>query len=326
MALLRSPGTGRDSSDPAATVLRLAVMLQAGVSPARSWDMLGETGDVTAGRVVAATRSGAPTATAIAACAEPSSRPGRFGARPVRTAAWADVAAAWQVATTVGAPLADTLRGFSRALRDAEEAADDVRVALAEPTSTARLMAWLPLVGVALAAAFGFDTFSALTRSPVGVACLVGGLLLTLAAHRWNAVLVRRASGAPEIPGMTAELLAIALSGGVSVPRARDLVDGALAGRDRSQDDTADEALALSRRAGVPAVEMLRASAALARHRARVDGRLRAARLSARLLIPLGVCTLPAFLLLGVAPMMLGVLGAVPLEVAPLAPTSPSLP
>ena len=230
------------------------------------------------------------------------------------------------MATTVGAPLADTLRGFSRALRDAEEAADDVRVALAEPTSTARLMAWLPLVGVALAAAFGFDTFSALTRSPVGVACLVGGLLLTLAAHRWNAVLVRRASGAPEIPGMTAELLAIALSGGVSVPRARDLVDGALAGRDRSQDDTADEALALSRRAGVPAVEMLRASAALARHRARVDGRLRAARLSARLLIPLGVCTLPAFLLLGVAPMMLGVLGAVPLEVAPPAPTSPSLP
>ena len=72
--------------------------------------------------------------------------------------------------------------------------------------------------------------------------------------------------------------------------------------------------LALSRSAGVPAVELLRASAALARHRARVDGRLRAARLSSRLLLPLGVCTLPAFLLLGVAPMLLSVMSTMPLS------------
>ena len=32
------------------------------------------------------------------------------------------------------------------------------------------------------------------------------------------------------------------------------------------------------------------------------------ARLSSRLLLPLGVCTLPAFLLLGVAPMLLSVM------------------
>ena len=66
----------------------------------------------------------------------------------------------------------------------------------------------------------------------------------------------------------------------------------------------------------MPAVELLRASAALARHRARVDGRLRAARLSSRLLLPLGVCTLPAFLLLGVAPMLLSVMSTMPLSSA----------
>ena len=82
------------------------------------------------------------------------------------------------------------------------------------------------------------------------------------------------------------------------------------AGPDR---DT-DAVLALSRTAGVPAVELLRASASLARHRARVDGRLRAARLSSRLLLPLGVCTLPAFLLLGVAPMLLSVMSTMPLS------------
>ena len=73
--------------------------------------------------------------------------------------------------------------------------------------------------------------------------------------------------------------------------------------------------LALSRAAGVPAIELLRASAAHTRHRARVDGRLRAARLSTRLLLPLGVCTLPAFLLLGVAPMLLSVLTTMPLSI-----------
>ena len=79
-------------------------------------------------------------------------------------------------------------------------------------------------------------------------------------------------------------------------------------------DPSTEEVLVLARTAGVPAVELLRASAALARHRARIDGRLRAAQLSSRLLLPLGVCTLPAFLLLGVAPMMLGVMSAIPLS------------
>ena len=68
------------------------------------------------------------------------------------------------------------------------------------------------------------------------------------------------------------------------------------------------EVLRLSQRAGIPAAELLKATAALARHRARIDGRLRAARLSSRLLLPLGICTLPAFLLLGVAPMLLSVM------------------
>jgi tight adherence protein B len=75
-----------------------------------------------------------------------------------------------------------------------------------------------------------------------------------------------------------------------------------------------DAVLALSRTAGVPAVELLRASAAHARQRSRIEGRLRAARLSSRLLIPLGVCTLPAFLLLGVAPMLLSVMSTMSLS------------
>ena len=163
-----------DRADPAGTVLRLAVMLQAGVGPARSWEMLAAAGDIAAVRVMAAVSDGGDLATAIASSAAGPPHRRRDPGASERAAAWGDVAAAWRVATTVGAPLAASLRGLSVALRDAEEAADDVRVALAEPRATARLMGWLPAVGVVLAAAFGFDTFAALTRSPQRVAS--GGL------------------------------------------------------------------------------------------------------------------------------------------------------
>lgn len=280
------------------TVLRLAVLLQAGVAPTRAWEHLADAGDPAAGRVAHEAAAGRPLADAIA-CAGGESGDGRT---------WAEVAAAWRVATTVGAPLAESLRGLATALRDAQEAADDVRVALAEPAGTARLMGWLPLVAVALGAALGFDTFGVLVGEPVGLACLAAGIALIVAARRWTGALVRRATAEGGIPGHGAELLAIALSGGVSIERASKLVLEA----GSEADAATDGVLALSRTAGVPAVELLRASAELARHRARIDGRLRAAKLSSRLLLPLGVCTLPAFLLLGVAPMMLSVMSTMP--------------
>ncbi|MGA7149427.1 MAG: type II secretion system F family protein [Microbacterium sp.] len=292
------------------TVLRLAVLLQAGVAPAKAWTFLAESGDPAALGVVTAMNDGMPLADAIAAVAVARSPRRRWSrARQPDTApAWQEVAAAWRVATIVGAPLAESLRGFAGALRDGQEAADDVRVALAEPAGTARLMGWLPLVAVGLGAALGFDTFGVLLGHPVGLACLAAGIALILAAGRWSTVLVRRAQAETGLAGHGSELLAIALSSGVSIERARTITRDAGADADAST----DAVLALSRTAGVPAVELLRASAAMARHRARIDGRLRAARLSSRLLLPLGICTLPAFLLLGVAPMLLSVISAMP--------------
>lgn len=295
--------------DVAETVLRLAVLLQAGLAPVRAWEHLANEGDPAATHVVASIVRGMPLPAAIA-----TAGPG----------AWPEVGSACQVAAVVGAPLAQCLRGLAIALRDAQEAADDVRVALAEPAGTARLMSWLPLVAVGLGAALGFDTFGTLFSEPLGLACLAGGAALIVVASRWTARLVRRAQSADGVPGLDAELMAIALSGGVSIDRARAVVRDAsdLRGADpaavasppeaaegaRTRPDDVDAVLALSRTAGVPAVELLRASAAHARHRARIDGRLRVARLSSRLLLPLGVCTLPAFLLLGVAPMLLSVM------------------
>lgn len=276
------------------TVLKLAVLLQAGVTPDRAWEHLADTGDVAARRIHERRRSGTALTEAIS---ETGTGAG----------AWRDVGAAWEVATVVGAPLAPSLRGLAGALRDAQEAADEVRVALAEPTGTARLIGWLPLLGVVLGLLLGFDTIGILTTHPLGIACLIAGVILVLIARRWTAALARRARPPDGIPGLDGELLSIALSGGVSIDRAMSLVAAACGA---TPAPATVSLLELSGRAGVPAVELLRAAAALARHQARVDARLRAAKLATRLLVPLGVCTLPAFLLLGVGPMFLSVLSS----------------
>ena len=291
MVLRRRAVTARAD---AGTVLRLAVLLQAGVAPADAWRYLAEAGDAAALAVTERLATGGDVPAAIDALA-----------------GWRDVAAAWRIAETVGAPLAESLRGIAAALQDAARTRDEVRIALAEPAGTARLMSWLPLVAIALGAALGFDTLQTLATNPIGIACGAGGIGLTVAAHRWNRRLVRRADPDEEVAGLGADLMAIALSGGASLDRAARLVAATGAGE---PDAETRGILTLSHSAGVPAGELLRAAAGLARHRARTDGRLRAARLSSSLLVPLGVCTLPAFLLLGVAPMLLSVLSTTPLS------------
>lgn len=327
MGLVRRARRGGrpDAGAVADTVLRLAVLLQAGIAPAAAWRHLAvaaeneaSTRARPAGTRRARLRDVAPVAPRIVERLD--ARMALHEAIRLEGGVWTDVAAAWEIAVAVGAPLAESLRGLADSLRDAHAAVDDVRIALAEPAATARLMLWLPLVGVLLGTALGFDTVPVLVSNPIGIACLAAGVGLLVLARGWTAKLVRSAEPLGDVPGIHAELTAIALSGGVSLERARALVGDALApatgivtGRAVAAAST-DEVLELSRAAGVPAVELLRASAAAARHRSRTDGRLRAARLASKLLLPLGVCTLPAFLLLGVAPLLLSVLKTTPLS------------
>ena len=233
-----------DPSDPqqaAAAVRTLAVLLQAGARPLTAWRHLADTGDPVAVRVVARMAAGSELAGAIDA----------------EGGAWSDVAAAWEIATTVGAPLAVALRSLAESLQDAAAAADDVRIALAEPTGTARLLLWLPFAGLLLGFALGFDTVGVLITNPIGICCVVLGLALVLAARWWTARMVRAAQPRPGTPGMHAELVAVALAGGVGIPRALRLVEHsrALLPEDRG---STDAVLELSRSAGVPAGELLR--------------------------------------------------------------------
>jgi tight adherence protein B len=297
--------TGRDPNLAAiaATVQRLAVLLGAGVPPAAAWGYLRE-GEL-AERVAAVSRDGAAIDEAIAAaCLE--------FAPPAERAAWRGIAAAWAVATEAGAPLAATLREFAESLRGLAQAQREIAVALAAPRATARLVLVLPVVGVLFGVLLGFDTLGTLFTTVPGWVCVGVGSGLMLLAWRWNRRLVARAQPDDITPGLAFDLRAIAVGGGGSLPKARATVGRTLArfGFDELTADPSIEAtLDLSTRAGVPAAELLRSEARERRRNALASAQSAAQALSVRLMIPLGVCVLPAFMVLSVVPLLLAVLG-----------------
>lgn len=281
---------------------KLAVLLSAGVSPTSAWGYLD---DSEFGAMCEPDEHDLAQALARGAAT--------LGA--VERAAWLGVAAAWRVATTVGAPLAPSLLQFAAGLRALADAQRETEVALAGPTATGRLVLALPVVGVVFGVVLGFDTVRILFTTTPGLACLAGGLALLALARRWTRRMVAAAQPTDLMPGLELELLAIAVSGGGSLDRARVVVEEALTLVTSSSDTRpatdsvhVDAVLALSQRAGVPAAGLLRAEAEEARRDARAAAQSRAAHLAVQLMIPLGVCVLPAFMLLGVAPLLISVI------------------
>jgi hypothetical protein len=70
-----------------------------------------------------------------------------------------------------------------------------------------------------------------------------------------------------------------------------------------------DEMLLLARDSGVAVAPLLTATAAEERRRQAADARAAAARLGVRVVLPTGLCLLPAFLLLAIVPLVLALLG-----------------
>jgi tight adherence protein B len=292
-----------DVSLVAGVVQRLAVLLAAGVPPVAAWGYLRE-GELPA-RIAALAAEGAGIPDCIVA---------EVGGRaPAEAMAWRGLATAWAVATDAGAPLAPTLRDFAVSLRELAQAQRDIAVALAAPVATARLVLALPPIGVFFGLILGFNTLATLFTTPIGIACLVTGIGLLSGAAGWNRRLVRSAQPRDLTPGLEFDLTAIAVSGGGALDRARASVAAAMGrfGTEKAEgDDALEQVLDLSRRAGVPAAELLRSEAAERRRSARAVVQERAQALSIRLMLPLGVCVLPAFMVLGVVPLLVTVIAS----------------
>ncbi|WNY34793.1 type II secretion system F family protein [Curtobacterium flaccumfaciens] len=197
---------------------RVATLVAAGVPPPRAWQLVG-------------------------------GLPGAGGP------AQQDVAVVLRVADRTGAPVAETLRGLAGALRRAAASDRAIRVALAGPRTSARVVLALPLFGLGLGAAWGAGAVEVLVGSPAGWVCSGTAAALVLAGRRWTARLVRSATPDGHVPGVLLDAWAVAVAGGGSWTTAGQAVAEASAAAvpPAGDVDRLREVLDLARRAGVPA-------------------------------------------------------------------------
>jgi tight adherence protein B len=195
-------------------VQQLAALLKGGRSPSRLWDELwlvyagsgGSTGQespphgqrlgAASTAILAAARGaafrGAPVAEAIRLAVRASGLPAGSGEPRI----WTELAACFEIAEASGCPLADVLARFAAQLEVEDDAEAARQTALAGPKATVTLLTWLPLLGLGLGICLGVDPLAMLIGTPIGIAALVAGILLTVTGRIWSARLVRAAAGA----------------------------------------------------------------------------------------------------------------------------------
>jgi tight adherence protein B len=105
----------------------------------------------------------------------------------------AGLAVCWQVCHGTGSSLAVAVDRLEEALRADQVCRDEVEAELAGPRATATLLAFLPMVGVLMAAGLGARPVHVLLHTPIGWGLLVGGVGLDLLGVWWTGRIVRMA-------------------------------------------------------------------------------------------------------------------------------------
>ena len=282
---------------------------------------------------------GAPAHLACAQLLENSTR-----MRPHSRERLHDLQLSLRMSESAGAPLATSLE---RAAEHAEERIDALlgrQSALAAPRATGRILSWLPLLGLGLGVLMGSDPVGVLTGSILGALTGMLGLGLAFAGRRWTAALVHRAevesaasngleqtSNVPPVDtALVLELLAAQLRAGLAPLAALGTLAEALNSRplhtvcqrlqmgsnwgsawSGSAAGTFGElrdALAPAYTGGAPSTALLLSLADAHRLSERRAAERAAGKLSVALVVPLGLCSLPAFICLGIVPILISLL------------------
>lgn len=222
----------------------------------------------------------------------------------------------WNIVQQTGAPPAQLLKTCAVALEAAAENARVARVQLAGPQAATRLVLTLPVFALLGAVVTGYSPLAFLFLNPAGWGLLLVASGLVWLAVRWSARMVRGAQHWDWARGMSAEVMALLLRAGSSTHHAREWAE--LIARDycsnsRYSDDElrqCDEYVSLAQATGVSLSSLLRSVAQHERSAAREQAHVRTEKLSVSLMLPLGLCILPAFIAVGVVPIVVSIISS----------------
>ena len=201
------------------------------------------------------------------------------------------------LAIQTGAPLAPTAQALANYQESLQEFEREVTQAQAVPKATRSLMLWLPAAGVLLGELLGFGSLTA-----IGTTVGLIGFLLAIGLTYLGASLTRRmleqSRAGDQVPGTSWFRLQILLSAGMPLRAAM---------RESGFASDRNELIELALKSGANLRMLISAQlrAELADFSAK---RIATAKsLAVKLLIPLGLTTLPAFLIFTVLPMLIGI-------------------
>lgn len=102
------------------------------------------------------------------------------------------MAACWSVGVAYGSGLAASVERLALSAREQHEVTSTLRGELASSKATARMLAVLPLLGIAMGYLLGADPIGWFLSSPVGLGLLAVAMLLTGVGIQWTRRIVRR--------------------------------------------------------------------------------------------------------------------------------------
>lgn len=201
------------------------------------------------------------------------------------------------LAIELGAPLKTLLISLSIQQEGSERARAELAQAMAMPRATKRLLLWLPLLTLALTFLTGISSIDSLANPLVLIAILLGSGLLYL-GHRISRRLLNSLDESFSISDLQTFSIAIAtgLTTGQIAKRFPELLQSA----------RINNLIALTNRTGAALSKLVSSEIENSLHR-QLSQKVEMARvLSVRLLIPLGLTTLPAFMLFTIPPTLVG--------------------
>jgi tight adherence protein B len=196
-----------------------------------------------------------------------------------------------------GAPLAPTARALALFQESLLEFEREVTQAEAVPKATRTLMLWLPALGIVLGELLGFGSLAAIS-STAGLIGFLLAIALTYIGASITQRMLERSRAGDQVPGAKWIRLQILMSAGM--PLATALLQSGFSGE---RDELIETAIKSG--ASLSALIAAQQRAELADYSAQRVATAKA--LAVKLLIPLGLTTLPAFLIFTVLPMLIGI-------------------
>ena len=223
--------------------------------------------------------------------------------------------AIWKLAIGSGGAVSGSIESLGEIFRAASRQQRNTELAFAGPKATAKLVAWLPIAGLLLAQLFGLEPVRAILTNPLAFGAVAFGAVLLLVGHLWSRAIIRKAAPNEEDPGLFFDAVRFGMEAGMpltpSIEQATEVFQQEL-----NLLPSKDVVSRLARigewnRSSGASISNLLAGEATARREALWFAESQTlSKLSVKLMLPLGLVTLPAFVLSSIVPVAISLLSS----------------